>query len=80
MQDVGGRLWTQVVMSQGSRINQIVEVVDRFGIFSSCFYMPLVPVLELWTLLNFADTTNRKISNKPRKKKKEKGLAKGRYT
>ena len=76
----GGRLWTKAVTSQSYRIDQIMEVVNRLSVLSGSIDALLVPALELWTLLNYADTTNRKISNKPRKKKKEKGLAKGRYT
>ena len=57
-------------MRYGSRVNQVVKVVNGLGIFSSCFDAPLVPALELWTLLNYTDTTNRKISHKKKEERK----------
>ena len=63
VQDIRGRLWTQAMTSQGSRINQVIKVVNRLSVFSRCFYVSLVSSLELWTLLNCPDTTNRKVSN-----------------
>ena len=76
----GGRLWTKAVTSQSSRIDQIIEVVNRLSVLSGSIDALLVPALELWTLLNCTDATNKEVSNKPREKKKEKGLAKRRRT
>ena len=76
----GGRLWTKAVTSQSSRIDQIIEVINRLSVLSGSIDALLVPALELWTLLNCTDATNKEVSNKPREKKKEKGLAKRRRT
>ena len=57
--------------SQGSRMDQVIKVINRLSVLGSYFYAPFVPALKLWTLLHYTGTINKKVSQKKRKSKEE---------
>ena len=60
--------------SQGSRMDQVIKVINRLSVLGSYFYAPFVPALKLWTLLHYTGTINKKVSQKKKKRKsKEEG-------
>ena len=67
--------------SQGSRMDQVIKVINRLGVLGSCFYMPFVPALKLWMLLHCVGTINKKVSQKKKGRvKRREGITKGQHT